>query len=177
MDVLGIETDGLPSFQLETITDFPSLALALSAFISQVNSVPALKALLSIVQARCKRLSSPDWASAILPQMGVHRSGATPQQDAVNAHDPQNSDAVNALFHFSRLVRILGRKNAKQSWKLKNSSVFFALFRFLRLVRILRRKNAKQSWKLKNSSVFLRFFDFGDSLGFWGEKTPNKVGS
>ena len=88
MDVLGIETNGLPSFQLETITDFPSLALALSAFISQVNSVQALKALLSIVQARCKRLSSQDWASAILQQMGVHRSGATPQQDAVNAHDP-----------------------------------------------------------------------------------------
>ena len=78
MDLLKLDDDELPLFQLEAVKDFPSMALHLSEYVSRIKQLSTLKALRDIVQARCRRLASPDWATAVLQQMGVPLASAVP---------------------------------------------------------------------------------------------------
>ena len=71
MDLLQLNDDELPLFQLEAVKDFPSMALHLSEYVSRIKQLSTLKAVRDIVRERCRRLASPNWAAAVLQQMGV----------------------------------------------------------------------------------------------------------
>ena len=77
MDLLKLEDDELPLFQLESVKDFPTMALHLSEYVSRIKQLSTLKALRDIVKERCRRLASPDWAAAVLQQMGVSLASAS----------------------------------------------------------------------------------------------------
>ena len=88
MDLLKLDDDELPLFQLEAVKDFPSMAVHLSEYVSRIKQLTTLKALRDIVQERCRRLNSPDWAAAVLQQMGVPMAPASAAPTALAAPPP-----------------------------------------------------------------------------------------
>ena len=53
------------------------MALHPSEYVSRIKQLSTLKALRDIVKERCRRLASPDWAAAVLQQMGVSLASAS----------------------------------------------------------------------------------------------------